>query len=60
MGIPRKVPTEPGASSGGAAFFYNTKKGKLRFRHGFGMGEGEGHAMGELFENLMRAVLEFY
>ena len=36
MGIPTKVPTEPGASSGRAGLLYNIKKGKLRFRHGFG------------------------
>ena len=51
MGIPTKMPTEPGASSGGAALFYNTKKGKLRFRHGFGGCGGRCNG---------RAILEFY
>ena len=38
MGIPTKVPAEPGASSGRAGLLYNIKKGKLRFRHVFGRG----------------------
>ena len=51
MGIPTKVPAEPGASSGRAGLLYNIKKGKLRFRHGFGGCGGRCNG---------RAILEFY